>query len=117
MKFGIMVLDGPYQHQAADSAYQFIRAARAKGHEIIGIFLFTDGVNIANKFIKPPGERNIAQRFDELAQEGIEVVACSACAKFRGMRPDVKMENIKLSGLGSLAGFLEKADRFITFSD
>ncbi len=117
MKYGIMILDGPYQHQAADSAYGFIQAALKKGHEIAGVFLFADGVNIVNKWIKPPGERNIADRFDELAARGIEIVACTACAKFRGMRPDIKKENVTLSGLGSLAGFLEKADRFITFTD
>lgn len=117
MKFGIMVLDGPYQHQSSDSAYKFIQAAREKGHEITGIFLFADGVDNVNKYIKPPGERNIGKRFDELGKEGIEIVACTACAKFRGMRPDIKVDNVQLSGLGSLAGFLGKADRFITFSD
>jgi tRNA 2-thiouridine synthesizing protein D len=117
VKIGIMVLEGPYQHQAADSAYHFIRAAKARGHEIVGVFLFTDGVNNANKFIQPPGERNIAQRYDELAAQGIEVVACTACAKFRGMRPELKMEHIRLAGLGSLAEYLQRADRFVTFGD
>ena len=80
MKIGVMVLEGPYQHQAADSAYKFVQAALARGHEIVGIFLYTDGVNVANQFIKPPGERNIAQRFNELGEQGIEIVACTACA-------------------------------------
>jgi tRNA 2-thiouridine synthesizing protein D len=117
MKIGVMVLEGPYQHQAADSAYKFVQAALARGHEIVGIFLYTDGVNNANKFIKPPGERNIAQRFDELGQAGIPVVACTACAKFRGMRPNLKVDNVRLSGLGSLAEYLRTADRFICFGD
>ena len=38
MKIGVMVLEGPYQHQAVDSAYHFIKAALAKGHEIVGVF-------------------------------------------------------------------------------
>jgi len=117
MKIAVMVLEGPYQHQAADSAYYFIQAARARGHEILGVFLFTDGVNNANQFISPPGERNIAQRFEQLGAEGIEVVACTACAKFRGMRPNIKVEHVKLSGLGSLAGYLQNADRFVSFGD
>ena len=117
MKFGVMVLEGPYQHQAADSAYYFCRAALARGHEIVGIFLYTDGVNNANRFVSPPGERNIAERFDELGGEGIPVVACTACAKFRGMRPNIKTDNVKLSGLGSLSAFLSEADRFVTFGD
>jgi tRNA 2-thiouridine synthesizing protein D len=117
MKIGVMVLEGPYQHQAADSAYKFVQAALARGHEIVGIFLYTDGVNNANQFIKPPGERNIAQRFNELGEQGIEIVACTACAKFRGMRPNLKVEHVRLSGLGSLSEYLRAADRFVTFGD
>jgi tRNA 2-thiouridine synthesizing protein D len=117
MKIGVMVLEGPYQHQAADSAYKFVQAALARGHEIVGIFLYTDGVNNANQFIKPPGERNIAQRFNELGEQGIEIVACTACAKFRGMRPNLKVEHVRLSGLGSLSEYLREADRFVTFGD
>jgi tRNA 2-thiouridine synthesizing protein D len=117
MKIGVMVLEGPYQHQAADSAYHFVRAALARGHDIVGIFLYTDGVNNVNQFIKPPGERNISQRFNELGEQGIPIVACTACAKFRGMRPNLKVENVRLSGLGSLSEYLQAADRFVTFGD
>ena len=117
MKMGVMVLEGPYQHQAADSAYHFVKAALAREHEVLGIFLYTDGVNNANRFISPPGERNISQRFDELAEQGIPVIACTACAKFRGLRPNLTTEHIRLSGLGSLAQYLQDADRFVTFGD
>ena len=117
MKFGVMVLEGPYQHQAADSAYQFVQAALARGHEIVGIFLYTDGVNNVNQFIKPPGERNISQQFDQLAEQGIPVIACTACAKFRGLRPNIKTEHARLGGLGSLTEYLRTADRFVTFGD
>jgi len=117
MKIGVMVLEGPYQHQAADSAYHFVQAAHTRGHEIIGVFLYTDAVNNINQFINPPGERNIAHRFDELAEQGIPIIACTACAKFRGLRPNLKTEHTRLSGLGSLAEFLRTADRFVTFGD
>ena len=117
MKIGVMVLEGPYQHQAADSAYKFVQAALARGHEIVGVFLYTDGVNNANQFINPPGERNIAERFNELGEQGVQIVACTACAKFRGMRPNLKVEHVRLSGLGSLSEYLREADRFVTFGD
>jgi tRNA 2-thiouridine synthesizing protein D len=117
MKIGVMVLEGPYQHQAADSAYNFVQAALARGHEIVGIFLYTDAVNNINQFINPPGERNIAKRFDGLAEQGVPVVACTACAKFRGLRPNLKTEHTRLSGLGSLSEYLQTADRFVTFGD
>ena len=117
MKIGVLVLEGPYQHQAADTAYHFIKAALARGHEITGIFLYTDGVNNANKYIKPPGERNIAQRFAELAAQGIDVANCTACARFRGFRRDMVAENMRMAGLGVLADHLKAADRFVTFGD
>jgi tRNA 2-thiouridine synthesizing protein D len=117
MKIGVMVLEGPYQHQAVDSAYHFIQAALARGHEIVGVFMYTDAVNNVNKFINPPGERNIARQLDELGRQGIDIVACTACSKFRGMQPNLKVENARLSGLGSLAQYLQDADRFITFGD
>jgi tRNA 2-thiouridine synthesizing protein D len=117
MKIGIMVLEGPYQHQAADTAYHFIQAALARGHEITGVFLYTDAVNVANRFIKPPGERNVSAMFDELGARGIKIIACTACAKFRGMKPDLTVENVRLSGLGELAEMLQESDRFLTFGD
>lgn len=117
MKIGVMVLEGPYQHQAVDSAYHFTKAALARGHEITGIFLFTDGVNNANRYIKPPGERNINEMLEELGQKGVPIIACSACARFRGLRKDMTSESIIASGLGSLADFITAADRFITFGD
>jgi tRNA 2-thiouridine synthesizing protein D len=114
MKMGILVLDGPYQHQAADSAYHFIKAALARGHEITGVFLYTDGIHNASRFVKPPGERNIAQRWDELGAQGIDIVACTACAKFRGLTPNLKVDHVRLSGLGSLVEFIQTADRVVT---
>ena len=117
MKIGVMILEGPYQHQAVDSAYHFIQAAVARGHEIVGIFLYTDGVNNINKFINPPGERNISKRLNELGESGIDIVACTACSKFRGMRPDLKVEHVRQSGLGSLVDYLRAADRFVSFGD
>jgi tRNA 2-thiouridine synthesizing protein D len=117
MKIGVLVLEGPYQHQAADSAYHFVKAALERGHDITGIFLYTDGVNNANGYIKPPGERNIAKRFSELAEQGIDVIACTACARFRGFRRDMLADNVSLGGLGALAEYLRASDRFITFGD
>ena len=40
-----MVNEGPYTHQASDSAYQFTKAAIEKGHEIFRVFFYHDGVN------------------------------------------------------------------------
>jgi len=54
MKFGILVNEGPYQHQASDSAYLFCKAALAKGHEIHRVFFYHDGVNNSTRLTEPP---------------------------------------------------------------
>ena len=47
MIFGILVNEGPYQHQASDSAYLFAKAAIEEGHTIFRVFFYHDGVNLS----------------------------------------------------------------------
>ena len=54
MKFSVLVNEGPYTHQASDSAYQFIRAALSAGHEIFRVFFYHDGVNNGTRLTTPP---------------------------------------------------------------
>ena len=49
MKLGILINEGPYQHQASDTALQFVKAAIEKDHEIYRIFFYNDGVNNATR--------------------------------------------------------------------
>ena len=49
MKFGLMVNEGPYTHQASDTAYKFATAALEKGHRIHRVFFYHDGVNNATR--------------------------------------------------------------------
>jgi hypothetical protein len=63
MKFGIVVNEGPYQHQASDSAYLFAKAAIAKGHEVWRVLFYNDGVNNASRLTEPPqDDRQHAQQ-------------------------------------------------------
>ena len=117
MKIGVMVQEGPYQHQASDSAWEFVRAALGRGHEIVGVFFYTDGVHNVNRFMNPPGERVIAKRWSELGARGVPLVACVTDSTFRGITPEIAVANVKISGLGNLAEFIHKADRFVTFGD
>jgi len=60
MKIGILINEGPFTHQASDSAYRFAVAALAKGHEIYRVFFYKDGVNNANKLSEPQtDDRNL----------------------------------------------------------
>ena len=119
MKFGILVNEGPFTHQASDSAYQFTKAAIEKGHEIVRVFFYHDGVNNSNKLADPPSDdRNLVKLWSDLAAEhGVELIVCVVAAMRRGINDDLLAAGFKISGLGQLveAGII--GDRLVTFGD
>lgn len=130
MKFAILVNEGAYQHQASDSAYQFVKAALEKGHEIFRIFFYHDGVYNANRLSVPPqDDRNINKRWSELAQQHqVDLVVCIAAAQRRGILDaaeakrqgkdaDNLAEGFRISGLGQLIEASIEADRLMVFGD
>ena len=101
MKFSVMVNEGPYTHQASDSAYQFIQAALSAGHKIFRVFFYHDGVNNGTRLTTPPqDDRNIVNRWSELASEyDLDLVVCVAAAQSRGIDdPDEAKRNSKDGG-------------------
>ena len=130
MKFGILVNEGPYQHQASDSAYLFAKAALEKGHEIFRVFFYHDGVNNGTRLAAPPqDDRNITQRWSALAKEhNVDLVVCVAAALRRGLldeneakRHGKNADNIadgfRISGLGQLIEAGIQSDRLVVFGD
>jgi tRNA 2-thiouridine synthesizing protein D len=130
MKFTIQVNEGPYQHQSADSAYHFAKAALEKGHEIFRIFFYHDGVNNGTRLTTPPqDDRNIVTRWTELGQaHDIDMVVCVAAAQRRGIVDDGEAERngkdatniapgFRISGLGQLVEGGIQSDRLIVFGD
>ena len=87
MKYTIMVNEGPYQHQSADTALQFTRAALEKGHEIFRVFFYHDGVNNGTRLSVPPADDRLIQKsWSELAEKhGLDLVICIAAAQRRGL--------------------------------
>ena len=130
MKFAIMINEGPYTHQAADSAYLFARAALAKGHEVTRIFFYHDGVNNATRLTAPPqDDRHIVNRWSELGKaHNLDLVVCIAAAQRRGLmdeneakRQGKDANNIapgfRISGLGQLVEAGIQSDRLVVFGD
>ena len=119
MKFGIMVNEGPYQHQASDTAYQFCRAAIARGHTVQRVFFYHDGVNNASRLTEPPqDDRNVVQRWSKLAEEhGVDLVVCVAAALRRGIKDENLAPGFRFSGLGQLVEVGIQADRLVVFGD
>ena len=119
MKFGILVSEGPYTHQASDSAWQFCQAAIARGHEIQRVFFYHDGVYNATRLTEPPqDDRHIVNRWSALKeQHGVDLVVCVAAALRRGIKDEVLAPGFRISGLGQLVDAGIKADRTVTFGD
>ncbi len=119
MKFGILVNEGPFTHQASDSAFNFTKAALEKGHEIVRVFFYHDGVYNANKLSEPQSDdRNLIDLWSELAQEhNIDMVVCVAAALRRGIKDELLAAGFQISGLGQLVEAGIEGDRLITFGD
>ena len=119
MIFGVLVNEGPYQHQASDSAFLFCKAALAKGHTIHRVFFYHDGVNNASRLTEPPqGDRHIVNRWAKLAEEHQgDLVVCVAAALRRGIKDENLAPGFRISGLGQLVEAGIKCDRLVTFGD
>ena len=119
MKFGIVVNEGPYQHQASDTAYLFCKAAIEKGHEVWRVFFYHDGVNNASKLTEPPqDDRHIVNRWCKLAEEhGVDLVVCVAAALRRGIKEENLAQGFRISGLDQLVEAGIKTDRLVVFGD
>ena len=128
MKFSLMINEGPYNHQASDTAYHFAKAVLESEHEIFRVFFYHDGVNNATKLAVPPqDDRHIPKLWSELAKENdLDLVVCIAAAQRRGMM-DVDeakrqgfednnlIDGFRISGLGQLIEAGIEADRLVVF--
>lgn len=130
MKFGIQVNEGPYTHQASDSAYNFAAAVLEKGHEIYRIFFYHDGVNNGTRLTTPPqDDRNVIARWSELAEKhNLDLVICVAAAQRRGIADEDESKRngkdahniapgFRISGLGQLIEAGIQCDRLVVFGD
>ena len=130
MKFAIQINEGPYQHQASDSAYLFTKTALEKGHEVFRVFFYHDGVGNGTRLTTPPqDDRNIVDRWSERAREhDLDLVVCVAAAQRRGIVDDGEAERngkdatniadgFRISGLGQLVEGAMNSDHLVVFGD
>ena len=130
MKLSVVLNEGPYQHEAADTAYHFTRAAIAKGHEIFRVFFYHDGVYNGSRLTTPPqDDRNIVERWSALAEEhSLDLVVCVAAAQRRGIVDETEQKRhakdanniapgFRISGLGQLIEAGIESDRLVVFGD
>ncbi|MCX7108071.1 MAG: sulfurtransferase complex subunit TusD [Methylococcales bacterium] len=128
MKFAIQVNSSPYQSQVSCTAYQFINAVLAQGHEVFRVFFYNEGVFQAFKYATPPDDEfQITSQWTELAgSHQIDLVVCISAAQRRGLLcsdeakrqgklDDDLAEGFRISGLGQWVEATLEADRFIVF--
>ncbi|MFY9643412.1 MAG: sulfurtransferase complex subunit TusD [Rhodomicrobium sp.] len=130
MQLAIVVNEGPYTHQASDTAYHFTKAALEKGLKIFRVFFYHDGVYNGTRLGVPPtDDRNLQKLWTELAEaHKLDLVVCVAAAQRRGIldadeakRHGKDVNNIapgfRISGLGQLIEAGIEADRLVVFGD
>jgi tRNA 2-thiouridine synthesizing protein D len=128
MTFGILVNEGPYQREACDSALNFARAIIGRGHVLVRVFFYHDGVNVATGLATPPrDDRDLTTSWRSLAADnGIDLVVCVAAAQRRGVVDESERERhglaahnladgFRIAGLGQLIDAVVGTDRFVVF--
>jgi sulfur relay protein TusD/DsrE len=115
----ILLTTGPYTSQNTDTVIEIAKAAIKKGHKVLGIYLFMDGVLNTNKNIDSLSdeERNIARLLEELTATGIKFFSCPVCCSYRGIKDEnLLIEGSTFDGLGGLSELVLDSDRFLVFS-
>lgn len=116
----IVLTDGPYISEYAEMAYKIAKTA-LKEHRV-NIFLYLDAVHIPKLGQNPSMFANIGELFQELAERGAVVRACSRCAAARGYLPEDNSvcpdyyDGISITSIYDLAEMLCKSDKVITLS-
>ena len=101
-------------------AYKIAQVALKEHH--VNVFLYLDAVHIPKLWQSPSQFANAGKLFQELAERGAIVRACSRCAAARGYLPEEDgicpefYEGIKITSIYDLAEMLSKSDKVITLS-
>ncbi|HYE36567.1 sulfurtransferase complex subunit TusD [Methylocaldum sp.] len=129
MKYAIQVNAGPFYSQAAHTAYQFIKAALDKDHEIVRVFFYHDGVHNGVRHVLPAEDRHLIPAWSALAGDyGLDLVLCISAGQRRGLLPSdetaptdrdaaVVADGFRVGGLGQWVEACLKADRVLVFGD
>ena len=128
MKYTLQINSSPCASHNAKTAYHFIKAVLASGHQIFRIFFYQDGIYHAFRYTTPPDDEfNLTQKWSELASEHkIDLVVCISAAQRRGLlhldeaKRQGKQDNdlaagFRISGLGQLVEATLEADCFMVF--
>ncbi|MHA1480250.1 MAG: DsrE/DsrF/TusD sulfur relay family protein [Candidatus Thorarchaeota archaeon] len=112
---GVLLLTSPYTFQNSHTFYDLVKAALEKGYAVKA-FLFVDAVNNAKLGQEPDPDVPMNDRFQELADLGVEFQACGLCTTARGFDQlgSDYISGVEVTGLTELAEIMGETEKFIT---
>ena len=116
MKIAFVVMSEFLKHQQIYTMLKMIDAAKAKGHEITGVFFFGSGViSLKKKIVLGKNTRNIPEALEKVAQQGVPMYACQTWADNYGIFPEDIIDGVEIGGLGELSNMTYESDKLISF--
>ena len=117
VSFTIIVCAEPYKYEAIDTAINLSEAIIAKGHEILGIFLYGSGVHsIKSRDFPFDSVRNISMRLSQFSKKhSTKLAACSTWISLTGIQSEEFVEGACQEGLGGLSDLISQSDKVIFF--
>jgi len=114
MKIGFAVMTEFLKYQQIYTLLKMIEAAKAKNHQITGIFFFGTGVlNIKKGAHLGKSTKNIPQDLENL--HDIPKYACQTWADNYAIYPENAIEGLEITGLGELSNITAQSDKMIFF--
>lgn len=128
MRFALLVQADPAHSPSAISALRFAEAVAASEHALVGVFFQGDGVQVAQRFRRPPrDESDLQTRWETLSERcALPLQLCVASALPRGLVDGPEAERVglaaatlappfELAGLATFLAQMQTADRVLTF--
>ena len=127
MRYSILVTGAPYGTQQASAAYQFALALLGRGHQLVSVFFYREGVLNGNQLSSPASDEfDLVRAWQQLsAAHQVELNVCVAAALRRGVIDHDEatqhelqanlQSGFSLTGLGSLAEASLSCDRLVQF--
>ncbi|SEG72858.1 sulfurtransferase complex subunit TusD [Vibrio hangzhouensis] len=128
LSYTLVVNGSVYGSQSARSAYLFAKALTAKGHKLVSVFFYQEGIHNASRLTVPANDEfDLVSAWQNLAKEhGVRLETCVAASLRRGVlgadeaqqhqrNGDNLAEGFEQAGLGSLASAMLTQDRVVQF--
>ncbi|SJN29324.1 tRNA 5-methylaminomethyl-2-thiouridine synthase TusD [Vibrio casei] len=128
LTYTLVVNGSVYGSQSARNAYLFACSLLERGHRLVSVFFYQDGVHNASSLVLPANDEfNLPQAWQRLSKDhNVRLESCVAASLRRGIvdSHEAKVhqlptsntaEGFELAGLGGLAEAMLIQDRVVQF--